>query len=123
MLDLLCLPLPLCSMPLHGSLSFPSLQHCTCTSTGLSLPAWQVLVMSAYMTPNQDMAFVTAVSYVTLGSVVAGFMCRISNMVRAAPSCRCPAPQSPSLELLRNRPVRRVYLHAVAVFELPQAQH
>ena len=37
--------------------------------------------MSAYMTPNQDMAFVTAVSYVTLGSVVAGFMVRISNMV------------------------------------------
>ena len=58
----------------------------------------QVLVMSAYMTPNQDMAFVTAVSYVTLGSVVAGFMCRISNMVRALlrPASHAPAAPPPA---------------------------
>lgn len=42
-----------------------------------------MLVFAAYLTPNQDMAFVVAVSYVTVGSVVAGFLVRISNMVRA----------------------------------------
>ncbi len=40
-------------------------------------------MFAAYLTPNQDMAFVVAVSYVTVGSVVAGFLVRISNMVRA----------------------------------------
>ena len=81
---------------MHASTQSSRLGTAHCLK-GVCCLSGQVLVMSAYMTPNQDMAFVTAVSYVTLGSVVAGFMCRISNMVRAALSHKCVLSAAPPL--------------------------
>lgn len=47
-----------------------------------SLAATQFLVLSAYVMPNQDLAFVVAISYVTLAAVVGGYLVPITDMVR-----------------------------------------
>ncbi len=47
-----------------------------------SLVAVQVLVLCAFLTPNQDLAFVAAVSYDVLSSLLAGVWVYIGNMVR-----------------------------------------
>ncbi|BDA40680.1 ABC transporter G family member 22 [Coccomyxa sp. Obi] len=46
-----------------------------------SLVAVQVLVLCAFLTPNQDLAFVLAVSYDVLSSLLAGIWVYIGNMV------------------------------------------
>lgn len=50
-----------------------------------SLVAVQVLVLCAFLTPNQDLAFVLAVSYDVLSSLLAGVWVYIGNMVRRGP--------------------------------------
>ena len=50
-----------------------------------SLVAVQALVLCAFVTPNQDLAFVLAVSYDVLSSLLAGIWVHIQNLVR--PSC------------------------------------
>ena len=47
-----------------------------------SLVAVQALVLFAFMTPNQDLAFVLAVSYDVLSSLLAGVWVHIGNLVR-----------------------------------------
>lgn len=47
-----------------------------------SLVAVQALVLCAFITPNQDLAFVLAVSYDVLSSLLAGIWVHISNLVR-----------------------------------------
>ena len=46
-----------------------------------SLVAVQALVLFAFMTPNQDLAFVLAVSYDVLSSLLAGVWVHINNLV------------------------------------------
>lgn len=46
-----------------------------------SLVAVQVLVLCAFLTPNQDLAFVLAVSYDVLSSLLAGVWVYIGNLV------------------------------------------
>ena len=43
--------------------------------------AVQALVLFAFMTPNQDLAFVLAVSYDVLSSLLAGVWVHINNLV------------------------------------------
>ena len=47
-----------------------------------SLVAVQALVLCAFITPNQDLAFVLAVSYDVLSSLLAGVWVHIGNLVR-----------------------------------------
>ena len=47
-----------------------------------SLVAVQALVLCAFITPNQDLAFVLAVSYDVLSSLLAGVWVHIHNLVR-----------------------------------------
>jgi hypothetical protein len=47
-----------------------------------SLVAVQLLVLAAFITPNQDLAFVIAVSYNTLSALLSGVWVHIANMVR-----------------------------------------
>ena len=46
-----------------------------------SLVAVQALVLCAFITPNQDLAFVLAVSYDVLSSLLAGVWVHIGNLV------------------------------------------
>ena len=46
-----------------------------------SLVAVQALVLFAFMTPNQDLAFVLAVSYDVMSSLLAGVWVHINNLV------------------------------------------
>ena len=46
-----------------------------------SLVAVQALVLCAYITPNQDLAFVLAVSYDVLSSLLGGVWVHIGNLV------------------------------------------
>lgn len=52
-----------------------------------SLAATQFLVLSAYVTPNQDLAFVLGISYVTVACLVGGYLVRLPDMVRFLPVC------------------------------------
>ena len=53
-----------------------------------SLVAVQALVLCAYITPNQDLAFVLAVSYDVLSSLLGGVWVHIGNLVSlSALSC------------------------------------
>ena len=47
-----------------------------------SLVAVQALVLCAFITPNQDLAFVLAVSYDVLSSLLAGVWVHVGNLVR-----------------------------------------
>ena len=50
-----------------------------------SLVSVQVLVFSAIITPNQDLAFVLAVSYTCICTFLGGYFVHIDSLVR--PSC------------------------------------
>lgn len=47
-----------------------------------SLVAVQLLVLAAFVTPNQDLAFVLAVGYNVLSALLSGVWVHIANMVR-----------------------------------------
>lgn len=46
----------------------------------LSLVGVQILVLSAYLTSSQDLAFVVAVTYVTWSILLGGFIVRLSDL-------------------------------------------
>lgn len=54
-----------------------------------SLCSVQLLVMMANLCPNQDLAFVLAVSYTTLSVLLSGYFVRLGNVVSnsARPGC------------------------------------
>ncbi len=45
-----------------------------------SLVSIQVVALAAYMTPNQDMAFIAGIGYGLLGSLLAGFIVKLPDM-------------------------------------------
>ena len=83
-----------------------------------SLVAVQALVLCAFITPNQDLAFVLAVSYDVLSSLLAGVWVHIGNMVSLfthSPSSKTHVMQltshqlRPTTSCLQREALHRLY--------------
>lgn len=68
-----------------------------------SLVAVQALVLCAFITPNQDLAFVLAVSYDVLSSLLAGVWVHIGNLVRACSSPACKPLRTEAYAIHREK--------------------
>ena len=93
-----------------------------------SLVAVQALVLCAFITPNQDLAFVLAVSYDVLSSLLAGVWVHIGNMVSLfthSPSSKTHVMQLPSHQLrpttscLQREALHRLYPCFVPAWRAP----
>ncbi len=58
-----------------------------------SLCSVQLLVMMANLCPNQDLAFVLAVSYTTLCVLLSGYFVRLANVVGLSACMTCLSPR------------------------------